>query len=152
MKSPNSTMIFSLISLLITILAIGHILFGSCQTSKYHYIVQCYYWPKQEFGIIDVPNNYNGQWRMWNKNGKLQFSCFFINGKAHGVLKRWHGNGNLRSKDNYFLDKLEGQCFEWNEDGILIKVAYYKDGEFKKEKTLDPKSGKLIVAWEAKEK
>ncbi|MBN2713842.1 MAG: hypothetical protein JXR97_15600 [Planctomycetes bacterium] len=74
------------LSVSIVVLTLPWLAFGSCQTSKYHYIFQAYIYPTAPSGIIYAPSDYTGEWRIWHTSGDLLMKGFYQNGKYHGLF------------------------------------------------------------------
>jgi len=98
---------------------------GNTQWSKWIYIFQAYYWPKNgrmnSTGaevFIDPPDGYTGYWRTWWPNGRLWWEGNFINGIASGKHLYWSEDGG--SCDTIFIN---------NNDAVAIEVESYAQEE-----------------------
>lgn len=115
-----------------------HLVFGSCQTSKWHFIAQRYYlnkylptWVfmtrKYTFVGISIYENYTGVWKEWYKNGELKNKIYFVNGKCNGIHESWYENGRRRCKHNYINDITKGKQEGWYENGNRSYLGYFDD-------------------------
>lgn len=80
-------------------------MYGSCQTTKWHYLVQQYYMKEylpeemQRNNLSDFDNrievyeDYSGSWKTWFENGDIESTLNFSNGKYHGRIEKWHYDG-----------------------------------------------------------
>lgn len=116
--------------------SLAHLMYGSCQTTKYHYIAQRYWMPdylpewllknnRHEFGNLIVDDNFTGKWIDWYKNGYRECEGYYVNGKETGILLGWNNEGVLLSKDNYKNGRLDGLCESWYENGNKYGVTRY---------------------------
>ena len=56
-----------------------------------------------------------GEYKIWLKNGQIEFHCFYKNGERDGKYKIWWGNGKLRT-----------HCFYKNRKEYTIEDAKKK--------------------------
>ncbi|PCJ54064.1 MAG: hypothetical protein COA79_22205 [Planctomycetota bacterium] len=144
MKKLLNPLVVSAFIFVLVLGSIAHLMYGSCQTTKYHYIIQNYY--MQEYfpqklifvkfstpfaghgdSTIEVSKNYNGLWYHWQKNGFLRSKMNYLKGQLHGKTETWgekkdaYGvetfmNGNKTSLKIYVEGKLVMEEY-WNDDG-----------------------------------
>ena len=126
---------------------IGQLMYGSCQTSKLHYMVQCYYmsdklpqwmWAKgycSNFQVgkewIEPYENYTGKWRAWeaHKIDNEYSECDFVDGIRHGQKNIWHENG-IKSYEATYLNGFQiGKELSWYESGKKQSETDYGNGE-----------------------
>lgn len=110
--------------------AIAHLMYGSFQTSKYHFIVQYYYMrgylPKtmQKDFKKDL-KGYTGKMFGWYKSGAKMFEGEMKDGKANGKLISWYESGAKMSESEFKDGKLNGKTVEWAEKGNIIRDEEY---------------------------
>ena len=106
-------------------------MYASCQTSKYHHIVQRYYLPS--WAVFECsPIDYTGVWKGWHRNGVLSYKGNFINGKEEGNSLFFHDDGKIDLSFNF-------------KNGIKIgtQTTYYHNGNKHMEHIYDD-SGHLL--------
>lgn len=121
--------------------SLAHLMYGSCQTSKWHFIIQNRYMedylPKwmtslkrdNEYRVMPPPN-FNGIWREWYSNGYKRYECNYLNGGKRGLGRSWYKDGVLQSTQNYKNGKRHGR-FEYRyPNGNKELESYFIDGEF----------------------
>ena len=94
--------------------------FGSCQSTRFHYIVQIYI--LRDIEDVYPPSKYTGVWRTWHKNGELESEFSYRNGKLHG------------------------ECFCWSNLGVLRVYAKYRDGSLVEPPKIYSKDGTILNA------
>jgi len=110
--------------------SLAHLMYGSCQSSKWHYIIQCYlipdYLPEwvqtakiNTINRIVIHKNYTGEWRSWWKNGNQQALYTFTNKVLNGKCYSWRNDGVSLSENNYKNGKINGKTIVWHENGNL---------------------------------
>ena len=62
------------------------------------------------------------------ENGNLKSKINWVEGKLDGVHEEYFGNGQLRFKSCRYKGKLHGKLEQYNEDGSVLKIENYKDG------------------------
>jgi antitoxin component YwqK of YwqJK toxin-antitoxin module len=101
-------------------------------------------------------DDYDGTYKIYHPNGKLQeerfYECglenkpnkkYFNNGNLklvenmllndyHGEFVEYNLNGTLRMKENYLNNYLNGLCEYYDTNGKLLNAYYYVDGELLK--------------------
>ena len=76
----------------------------------------------------------DGEWILYFDDGLKKRKCVFKEGKLEGEWIQFDENGNLEQKGMYRNDFRDGRWIEF-ENGQLVKITWYKDGEvFKEEK------------------
>lgn len=153
MKKLLNPLIVSAFIIVLMLGSIAHLMYGSCQTTKYHYMVQSVYMPMYlpkifliheiDSGMgIKVPSDYSGLWIVWFADGDKFLEGEYFNGIRHGKMDTWHGNGNREHSFLFNHGKLTYKE-EWNEDGTLFKKEYYDpNGQFLKIERFE--KGKLV--------
>ena len=110
-------------------------MYGNCQTSRFHYMVQCYYVPEnlpqwmwvKNYNYIGSTgtsllypyNKYTGKWRTWSAHTiDNEFSeSDYVNGKRHGKYTIWHENG-VKSYEAFYLNQIQvGKELSWYDNG-----------------------------------
>ncbi|MCB9261552.1 MAG: hypothetical protein H6607_04190 [Flavobacteriales bacterium] len=92
-----------------------------------------WYYPN---GNIYKSSEYNEQGalsgRMYAQqiDGKMLYDYRNNWNNYHGVGLDYHLNGNLKSSINYFQDEMEGVSRFYDENGKLVKTAYYFNNKF----------------------
>ncbi|PCJ57746.1 MAG: hypothetical protein COA79_14770, partial [Planctomycetota bacterium] len=75
--------------------SLAHLMYGSCQTTKYHYLCQAYWMPEYLPGWmlsnIGTPIDYTGTWSVWGNFGLENTD--YIDGVYHGKMTSWYANG-----------------------------------------------------------
>ncbi|PCJ51380.1 MAG: hypothetical protein COA79_26415 [Planctomycetota bacterium] len=140
MKTLLNPLIISAFIVIMLLGSLAQLMYGSSQSSKWHYIIQRYYMivylPRGMYIDLRVglsgmlpPRNYSGTWITWYKNGNLQ-SKVKIN-KGEEMANVW-----------------------WNEDATLYKKEYYdskgylqKREHFKNNKLIESISNALTIFW-----
>lgn len=100
---------------------IGHLMYGGCQTTKYHYMCQAYWMPKnlpgfmvrfkydeRIFIILNPPKDYSGTWSCWDEKGDKIKDIEYINGQMHGLCLTYYIGGRLHWMVNKVNCKNEG--------------------------------------------
>lgn len=132
-----------IILVLLILSSVIHLMYGSCQTSKYHYLCQAYWLPNKlpkwmiqekivflkEANVIMSKGN-SKRWRIWDKNGVLahEWITEIINGKEVSKFVFWHSNGIKSSEGESRGGEFNGRISSWDEDGIKISEREYKNG------------------------
>lgn len=111
--------------------------FGNSQNNKSLFVIQKYYLKRN----LNIPKNYNGGWREWDKNGKLLTISEVKNGLLNGENKNYDPQtGDLLERSNYINGKLYGKqefyfkkkldyIYIWQEDPKNIQIIwYYENG------------------------
>jgi len=101
--------------------------FGNPQWSKWIYICQAYYWPG---GKISFPQNFSGDWKIWDKNWRIIHSQSFEKGISTNKTKIWQYSDATYRIYFYDLDR-------------IIKTEFYENDTLTK--TLTPnESGEMV--------
>jgi antitoxin component YwqK of YwqJK toxin-antitoxin module len=144
-----------LISLFLLVFAvIAHIMYGSSQTSRLHFLAQCYYVPTYLPEVFWVSNmqherfsghrtfrvdkNYTGIWRVWTTNGSYS-EQEFIQGKMNGKFIIWDEkkekiyearfkNDDLLYRAEYKNGKLNGSVRQDYDSGRKHFLIFYLNG------------------------
>ena len=116
--------------------SLAHLMYGSCQSSKWHYIVQCYYiqeylpsWMlannnpvilgKLDKGTIKVYSNFSGIWKTWHSNGNMEYKIEYQNGSLNGKYERWFDNRNKDFSCYFVNDIIKGNFANWHSNGKI---------------------------------
>ena len=120
--------------------ALLHVMYGSCQTSSWHYRMQSYWMPSNlprwmnyketnEYGQIISPPNYTGVWNIWrDEEVNLESSVNYSNGVKSGTYKSYHYNGAIEYSGYYQNGLRVGVHEGWHDNGILSNRSVYSDG------------------------
>lgn len=93
--------------------SLAHLMYASCQTSKWHFIFQRYYvsaympdWLNYDLGLsISYYSNYTGVWTTWHHNGAMKSQGEYLNLVPIGEHLGWWENGALKSSAKYVKGK-----------------------------------------------
>lgn len=79
---------FFILLLILVMVSIAHLMYGHCQSSKMHFMVQIHYMPKylpnwmliyekDKYFFHSRDENYSGKWLEWYESGSklLEFEC-----------------------------------------------------------------------------
>jgi antitoxin component YwqK of YwqJK toxin-antitoxin module len=85
-------------------------------------------------GKIEDEINYikgviNGQRKSYFENGLLSQELNYSEGLLNGSYKKYHPNGKLEVEGTYFNNKLDGLVKKYNENGILIFEGNHLNGK-----------------------
>lgn len=132
-KKTVRPLFFYIVFFILIFSLLGHVLYGSCQTSKYHYFIQCFYGPTylpkwmwasnfrddEEAGgkYLTVYKNYSGKWCAWYEDGGY-IEINYLNGKLHGVEKAWDKNGVMFYKSEFKNGNANGKREYWFKNGV----------------------------------
>jgi antitoxin component YwqK of YwqJK toxin-antitoxin module len=141
--SDHIILFFSTLVLLI-IASFAHLMYGNCQTSKLHYMVQCYYVPSKfpkwmwvnnfdhvdgrMYAQLNSYKNYTGKWLMFDNEGNLNSEEFYLKGKLNGCRTVWDEKGNIMYIADYKNGVRNGELIEY-ESGVKIMEASYVNGQ-----------------------
>ena len=136
-------------------------MYGDCQTTKFHYMVQCYYVPEHLPSSMWVDNyHYNcnnatsrlfpykkftGKWRTWSahKIDNEYSEAEYLNGVLNGKKTIWHENG-VKSYEAFYKDGQQiGWELSWYESGKKQSETNYGNGLEQKKYTSYYESGKI---------
>lgn len=81
--------------------------------------------------LIILKQYLDGEFKEFDKNGRLVFECNYVKGLKQGESIGYHKNGKVWYKANYIDDKREGAFKQWDENGTLIKEEVYKNNNYK---------------------
>ncbi|PCJ53327.1 MAG: hypothetical protein COA79_22890 [Planctomycetota bacterium] len=119
--------------------SLAHLMYGSCQTTKYHYMCQAYWMPDNLPGwmILNpddeglyVYDDYTDKWRTWYKEGVKMSSSEYLNGKRHGHSVSWYLNGTKHQVGNYANGMEYGVHKYWFRNGNLgVSEKFSQSGE-----------------------
>jgi antitoxin component YwqK of YwqJK toxin-antitoxin module len=131
-------MIFILVS-------VAHLMYGNCQTTKFHFMVQVHYMPeylpnrllkynKESIDYLFGDKNYSGKWRTWYKNGVMESEGEYKTGNLNGKLTKWYESGAKKSESEWINGMENGTWYYWHENGALKSKWEYKmanlDGKY----------------------
>jgi len=150
----------------ITLAGLGFLSYGNPQVHKYVYMWQAYVWPAErivrpyltnselETAISRPPENYTGEFRVWNKGGTLKISRRMVSGKVlryqyyfdngnlkmeqnissqrliHGVVKHFYTNGQLKDFSVFVAGERTGFQLYYRESGIVRAVLSFRNGTY----------------------
>lgn len=158
MIKTNSILFILYIFLIILFVGcIGHLMYGNCQSSKFHYLMQAYWMPqnapilisKNRYNdiseknlVLKVDEDYSGEWYWWPQHGGGYSRTNYLHGKKNGKSTGWDEFGNKLLEYEWVNNTLISEI-SWNQDGTLNKKEYYNNnGEFQKRELFE--KGKLI--------
>ncbi|PCJ53568.1 MAG: hypothetical protein COA79_22665 [Planctomycetota bacterium] len=133
-KKLLNPLVVSAFVLVLMLGSFAHLMYGSCQTTKFHYICQAYWmpdylpeWMIPERGLsledvrsmrtfsgfeqlyedrIIVSDDYSGKWKAFYRDGSLK-SEFLYNDGIPVSEERWEENGKLSKDKHYSIYDLE---------------------------------------------
>ncbi|PCJ55058.1 MAG: hypothetical protein COA79_21210 [Planctomycetota bacterium] len=126
---------------ILMLVCIGHLMYGRCQTSKYHYMCQAHWMPRYlpkgmikyipEYWEIDKYFlNYTGTWRSWYEDGEERGVYNFKKGYWVGKSKEWYLDGRLHSIiDCNQLNKTT-KFEQWYKNGNKSFIKIYRAGKY----------------------
>jgi hypothetical protein len=76
---------------------------------------------------LEPPNNYNGTWTVWDRNGQKRYEINFKNGKYHGTFTTYHSNGQKSTQHDYRNHKAHGPGRGWHPNGQRSYEITYKN-------------------------
>ena len=76
---------------------------------------------------IEPPNNYNGTWTLWDRNGQKRYEINFKNGQYHGTFTTYHSNGQKSTQQDYRNHKAHGPGRGWYPNGQRSYEITYKN-------------------------
>lgn len=139
------------------LICIGHLMYGNCQSSKYHYLMQAYWMPQnapililkeryndlsEKNSVLKVGENYTGEWYWWPQNGGGYSLTNYLNGKKNGKSTVWDEFGNKLIEYEWVNNTLILEI-SWSQKGTLNKKEYYGvNGDFQKRELFE--KGELI--------
>ena len=153
---------FFIFLIAIVLLFVTHLMYGSCQTSKLHYLVQVYYIPDYLPNWMSkyekIPHTYavpdksfSGKWFVWYRSGKKRYEINYIDGKEEGKWTGWHENGAKEYEGDFKDGKLNGKEILWYENGIKRYETEFKDEKKNGRDTHWEKNGKKTIDLEWKD-
>jgi len=165
-KLLNPLIVCSLIFLIFFSMTI-HLMYGSCQSSKWHYIIQNYYMEEQlpEWMLMNrmvynstgtkvikiaVYEHYEGVWNEWYRNGNIKYSGTWKNKKTEGKHIAWYINEVKESVTAYNSGKPVSLIY-WEENGEELQSwfkTYHKNGTKKEIKTMMDGNVSSIEEWD----
>jgi antitoxin component YwqK of YwqJK toxin-antitoxin module len=104
-------------------------------------------------GVVDEAGKYNGKWKDYYSNGKVQAEGQYAdsrrsgvwkfysvsnkieqtgsynNGRPDGLWKWYYDDGSLLREEEYFQGQRDGLCTEYSVAGEIIAQGQYSDGE-----------------------
>jgi len=132
-----------IVSAFIAVMVLGsltHLMYGSCQASKLHYMIQEYKMLNHLPSWLlfkDKPSNtlfsslnggYNGKWESWYEDGNKKFVGDYVYGLANGLMETWYENGVKEYHCYWSMGMVDGNIFEWYRNGkIKLQKEFKKD-------------------------
>jgi len=114
--------------------SLAHLMYGNCQTTKFHYMMQAYWMPDNlpewvlvdDDKILEHPNNFTGIWFVWHENGVKRSEVNYLRGQPNGSLRTWHNNGELAA-ETYFNSKVNERLLKWFYRGGIkhMEIVFY---------------------------
>ena len=84
----------------------------------------------KQFDYYEDDNGlFQGEYKSYYDNGKIDAHCYYKDGQFHGIYKEYYTNGNLFNICNYINDEEHGEDKYYNEDGSYDESRYYNHGK-----------------------
>jgi antitoxin component YwqK of YwqJK toxin-antitoxin module len=80
-------------------------------------------------GIVDDAGNYNGKWKDFYPDGKVQAEGSYNDNRRSGLWKFYASTGNVIQTGSYNNGRPDGLCTEYSINGDIISQGQYSDGE-----------------------
>lgn len=123
----NKWILISPFIVIVLVLGMGaHLYLASCQTSKWHYIVQKYYCPSFYTPKL-APILKNNEWTTWHKNGKIESHIIAENSENKLTTKVWYKNGDLAYHQIKSSNISEVFTKRWSPTGTLLFKEIYNN-------------------------
>jgi len=117
-----------------------HLMFGSCQTTRWHYIAQLKYYKwampmrhnssfMRQGAYLYGGRYYNGIWRTWYSDGSLKSEINCINGRMNGLYTIWDHKGNKREERVYVNGRVNGYAQTYFANGQKSSIAQLEDNK-----------------------
>ena len=128
---------FFITTIILFVASVAHLMYGHCQTSKYHFMIQVYFLPdylpnrlqkynKKSINCLFPDNNYTGKWSTWYKSGVAESEGEYVGGNLNGKFKKWYESGAKKSESEWLNGMENGTWHIWHENGILKSKWEYK--------------------------
>ena len=107
---------FLIILALLVLASVLHLMYGHCQTSKYHFICQAYWMPQylpkellRDKGLLlsEDKRGYTGTWIEWSEDDIKKYEGGYIDGMKNGKQIEWQ-EGEYRLEYFCTNNKLNG--------------------------------------------
>lgn len=73
--------------------------------------------------------NNTGEWKYYNRFGKLTERAFFEDDKLQGVVKEYYPSGEIRAEKEYKDGQLHGYYITYHQNGKKMDEGWYQNGE-----------------------
>ncbi|PCJ51323.1 MAG: hypothetical protein COA79_26560 [Planctomycetota bacterium] len=138
-KLLNPIIVFCFFAVLL-LGSLAHLCYGSCQTSKWHYVIQAYHMPKylpssllnakiSPENKINIYPDYTGEWKSWSEDGKLENVGMYVNGLKNGKFRSWYKNGNRQYVGEFKSGYKNGKLQLWYDNGNLEFTGHWLKNE-----------------------
>ncbi|PCJ53815.1 MAG: hypothetical protein COA79_22380 [Planctomycetota bacterium] len=128
-KKLLNPLVVSAFILVLVLGSIAHLMYGSDQSSKYHYIIQSYYMPDYlpelmikkritDYERFNSSREFTGKWVSWYKNGVKFCEGEMGNGKEYGKSVIWFENGSKYVESEMNNGLINGKATIWYENGM----------------------------------
>jgi uncharacterized protein len=84
-----------------------------------------------EVSYTEYKGVFQGQYKMFGKNGFLQYEVNYDKGKENGIERVYYDNGFRRSETEYKMGNKHGQSVTYGEDGTIAKKQTWENGVLK---------------------
>jgi len=74
-------------------------------------------------------NRRTGLWKFYSRTGKTEQTGFYNNGRPDGLWKWYYENGSILREEEYFQGQRDGTYSEYSETGEIVGQGQYSDGE-----------------------
>lgn len=131
MKQFFTPINFFIVLAILILGSVANLMYGSCQNSKFHYIVQAYYMPNLIRKDLDKERiDFTGKWTRWYKSGAKNDEGY-IGGKKNGNYTYWDESG-VKTYEIEYKNGILNMRTWWYLSGLKEEVEEYKDGELNK--------------------
>jgi antitoxin component YwqK of YwqJK toxin-antitoxin module len=86
-----------------------------------------------EISYTDFKGVFQGQYKMFRKNGFLQYEVNYDKGEENGIERLYYENGLRHSETEYKMGKKHGQSLTYSTDGKIVKKQIWENGVLKTE-------------------
>ncbi|PCJ51448.1 MAG: hypothetical protein COA79_26310, partial [Planctomycetota bacterium] len=118
-KLLHPLLVSAFISLMLLFI-LAHFIFGSCQTSKYHYMIQNHWlptsWSQTQTIGVGKYKNYTGVWHSYFESGNIVYRGEYVNGKQVGKHVFWWENG-VKMSEKVYRDGVVVSRLDWDVSG-----------------------------------
>lgn len=122
------------VALIVAVL--GVLRFGNPQWHKYVYMCRAYWWyswpaeqDEHSNRYLFVPDNFDGTWKTWNRDGSIRHEWNYKEGNKHGTCVWLYATGRKAHKKNYKDGFLHGTRTDWHPNGQKKSEGEYVKGQ-----------------------